>query len=171
MGQRVSLQEELINMKITSKQMVSASKKCEKNEKKYRKDVKKAGSRRPTSVPSLQYESSPGTMEVGGLFFEFAAVRTDSTEMLRAGHREGQRRGRSDLCAERHPGEEFGVELPPDVGSHRCGSTAPRHRREEPGHAEVHRQGQQGVVLSFKIDERREDQQGDGRVREAVRRY
>ena len=47
MGQRVSLQEELINMKITSKQMVSASKKCEKNEKKYRKDVKKAGSRRP----------------------------------------------------------------------------------------------------------------------------
>ena len=42
MGQRVSLQEELINMKITSKQMVSASKKCEKNEKKYRKDVKKA---------------------------------------------------------------------------------------------------------------------------------
>ena len=71
MGQRVSLQEELINMKITSKQMVSASKKCEKNEKKYRKDVKKAGSRRPTSVPSLPYDSSPGVMEVGGLFFEF----------------------------------------------------------------------------------------------------
>ena len=46
MGQRVSLQEELINMKITSKQMVSASKKCEKNEKKYRKDVKKARSPR-----------------------------------------------------------------------------------------------------------------------------
>ena len=74
MGQRVSLQEELINMKITSKQMVSASKKCEKNEKKYRKDVKKAGPRRPPSVPSLQYESSPGTMEEGGLFFNFEAV-------------------------------------------------------------------------------------------------
>eukprot|EP00629_Pelagomonadales_sp_RCC1024_P012447 CAMPEP_0119259938 /NCGR_PEP_ID=MMETSP1329-20130426/554_1 /TAXON_ID=114041 /ORGANISM="Genus nov. species nov., Strain RCC1024" /LENGTH=202 /DNA_ID=CAMNT_0007259347 /DNA_START=160 /DNA_END=768 /DNA_ORIENTATION=+ len=42
MGQRVSLQEELINLKLTSKQMVSASKKCEKQEKKYRKDVKKA---------------------------------------------------------------------------------------------------------------------------------
>jgi charged multivesicular body protein 1 len=42
MGQRVSLQEELINMKISSRQMVSASKKCEKQEKKYRKDVKKA---------------------------------------------------------------------------------------------------------------------------------
>ena len=42
MGQRVSLQEELINLKINSKQMVSASKKCEKNEKKYKKDVKKA---------------------------------------------------------------------------------------------------------------------------------
>ena len=98
-------------MKITSKQMVSASKKCEKNEKKYRKDVKKAGSRRPTSVPSLQYESSPGMMEVGGLFFYFEAVRTDLTEMLRAGHREGQRRGRAHLCAERHPREEFGLEL------------------------------------------------------------
>ena len=73
-------------MKITSKQMVSASKKCEKNEKKYRKDVKKAGSRRPPSVPSLPYESSPGMMDVGGLFFDFEA------EMLRAGHREGQRR-------------------------------------------------------------------------------
>ena len=74
MGQRVSLQEELINMKITSKQMVSASKKCEKNEKKYRKDVKKAGPRRPTSVPSLPYDSSPGMMDVGGLFFDFEAV-------------------------------------------------------------------------------------------------
>ena len=71
MGQRVSLQEELINMKITSKQMVSASKKCEKNEKKYRKDVKKAGSRRPTSVPSLPYDSSPGMVAVGGLFLDF----------------------------------------------------------------------------------------------------
>ena len=29
--------------------------------------------------------SSPGMMEVGGLFFEFEAVRTDLTEMLRAG--------------------------------------------------------------------------------------
>ena len=78
MGQRVSLQEELINMKITSKQMVSASKKCEKNEKKYRKDVKKAGSRRPTSVPSLPYESSPGMMDVGGRLFDVEAGRTDS---------------------------------------------------------------------------------------------
>ena len=55
MGQRVSLQEELINMKITSKQMVSASKKCEKNEKKYRKDVKKAGSRRPVVWRRLRF--------------------------------------------------------------------------------------------------------------------
>ena len=30
-------------------------------------------SRRPTSVPSLPYDSSPGTMDVGGLFFEFEA--------------------------------------------------------------------------------------------------
>lgn len=42
MGQRVSLQETLIDMKLSAKQMVSASKKCEKMEKKYKKDVKKA---------------------------------------------------------------------------------------------------------------------------------
>ena len=28
-------------------------------------------SRRPTSVPSLQYDSSPGTMDVGGFFVDF----------------------------------------------------------------------------------------------------
>lgn len=42
MGNKISLQEELINLKMTSKQMVNASKKSEKNEKKYKKDVKKA---------------------------------------------------------------------------------------------------------------------------------
>jgi charged multivesicular body protein 1 len=42
MGQRISLQEELINLKLTSKQMVNASKKCEKMTVKYKKDVKKA---------------------------------------------------------------------------------------------------------------------------------
>ena len=83
MGQRVSLQEELINMKITSKQMVSASKKCEKNEKKYRKDVKKAGPRRPPAVPSLPYESSPGMMDVGGLLFDFECIRTPREHHMR----------------------------------------------------------------------------------------
>ena len=33
--------------------------------------------------------SSPGMMEVGGLFFDFEAVRTDLTEMLRAGRIDG----------------------------------------------------------------------------------
>ena len=33
------------------------------------------GSRRPTSVPSLPYESSPGDEVVGGLFFDFDAPR------------------------------------------------------------------------------------------------
>ena len=45
----------------------------------------KVRSRRPTSVPSLQYESSPGEEVVGGFFFDIGAVRTDLTEMLRAG--------------------------------------------------------------------------------------
>ncbi len=35
-------------------------------------------SRRPTSVPSLQYESSPGVMDVGGLFFDFDAPRRNA---------------------------------------------------------------------------------------------
>ena len=82
-------------------------------------------------------------MEVGGLFFDFEAVRTDSTEMLRAGHREGQRRGRAHLCAECYKREEFGPELPEDVCENRRGRAAPRYRRQKPGHAEVHRQGQQ----------------------------
>ena len=55
MGQRVSLQEELINMKITSKQMVSASKKCEKNEKSTartsRKLLKRATPKARASTP------------------------------------------------------------------------------------------------------------------------
>ena len=33
MGNKISLEEELVNLKITSKQMQRASKKCEKNEK------------------------------------------------------------------------------------------------------------------------------------------
>ena len=32
-------------------------------------------SRRPTSVPSLQYESSPGMRDVGGFFLDFEANR------------------------------------------------------------------------------------------------
>ena len=49
------------------------------------KAEQKVRSRRPTSVPSLQYESSPGEEVVGGFFFDIGAVRTDLTEMLRAG--------------------------------------------------------------------------------------
>ena len=44
-----------------------------------------ARSRRPTSVPSLQYESSPGMMDVGGLFFYFEAVC--SAQIFRNGKR------------------------------------------------------------------------------------
>ncbi len=44
-----------------------------------------AASRR-VEAPSLHSNaSSPGMMDVGGLFYEFEAVRTDLTEMLRAG--------------------------------------------------------------------------------------
>ena len=38
-------------------------------------------------VPSLPCDSSPGVMDVGRFFCDFEAVRTDLTEMLRAGHR------------------------------------------------------------------------------------
>jgi charged multivesicular body protein 1 len=33
MGNKISLEDELVNLKITSKQMQRAAKKCEKNEK------------------------------------------------------------------------------------------------------------------------------------------
>ena len=43
---------------------------------------------RRVEAPSLHPNaSSPGVMDVGGFFFDFEAVRTDLTEMLRAGHR------------------------------------------------------------------------------------
>jgi len=42
MGNKVSLEDEMINLKITSKQMVRASKKCEKNEKAAIEKLKKA---------------------------------------------------------------------------------------------------------------------------------
>jgi len=42
MGNKVSLQDELVNLKITSKQMSSAAKKCEKNQKTAKLSVKKA---------------------------------------------------------------------------------------------------------------------------------
>jgi len=42
MGNKISLQDELVNLKITSKQMTSASKKCEKNQKQAKLNVKKA---------------------------------------------------------------------------------------------------------------------------------
>ena len=43
-------------------------------------------SRRPTSMPSLQYESSPGMMEVGGCF---SILRPFGPAMLRAGNHGG----------------------------------------------------------------------------------
>lgn len=45
MGNKVSLEEEMINLKIVSKQMQRASKKCEKNEKAAIEKLKKVRSR------------------------------------------------------------------------------------------------------------------------------
>ena len=41
MGNSISLEEELINLRLTSKQMQRASKKCDKNEKEAVKKLKK----------------------------------------------------------------------------------------------------------------------------------
>jgi hypothetical protein len=41
MGNKVSLEEELINLRIVSKQMIRSSKKCEKNEKAALEKLKK----------------------------------------------------------------------------------------------------------------------------------
>ena len=42
-----------------------------------------ARSRRPTSVPSLQYDSCPSHDDVGGLFFDFEPIRVETA--IRAG--------------------------------------------------------------------------------------
>ena len=44
-------------------------------------------SRRPAVLSRRLHESSPGDEVVAGFFFEFEAVRTDLTDMLRAGAR------------------------------------------------------------------------------------
>ena len=52
-----------------------------------------SASRRVEAHSRHLHESSPGEEVVGGLFFYFEGVRTDLTEMLRAGgpeHVEGQ---------------------------------------------------------------------------------
>lgn len=46
MGNKISLEEELINLKITSKQMQRAAQKCEKNEKAAVNKLKKVGPHR-----------------------------------------------------------------------------------------------------------------------------
>jgi charged multivesicular body protein 1 len=43
MGNKVSLEDELINLKIVSKQMQRSAKKCEKSEKEAIEKVKKVG--------------------------------------------------------------------------------------------------------------------------------
>ena len=48
-----------------------------------------SASRRVVVVSLHSNASSPGMMEVGGLFFELEAVWTDLTEMLRAGGIDG----------------------------------------------------------------------------------
>lgn len=52
MGNKISLEDEMINLKITSKQMVRASKKCEKNEKSNIEKLKKPSRRVTWRVPA-----------------------------------------------------------------------------------------------------------------------
>ena len=47
-----------------------------------------SASRRVEAPSRHLHESSPGEEVVGGLFFDFEGVRTDLTEMLRAGRPE-----------------------------------------------------------------------------------
>ena len=58
MGNSISLEEELINLKITSKQMQRAAKKCESNEKAAVNKLKKVGSSGIVDFCSLNPSSS-----------------------------------------------------------------------------------------------------------------
>jgi hypothetical protein len=61
--------------------------------KKDKEKVEHAASRGAAAPSRHRRASSPGMMEVAGFFFDFEAVRTDLTEMLRAGRaRPGQGR-------------------------------------------------------------------------------
>ena len=56
-----------------------------------------SASRRVVVSSLLQYDSCPSHDDVGGFFFDFEAIRTDLTEMLRAGP--GVLAGRAGLGA------------------------------------------------------------------------
>lgn len=60
MGNKVSLEEELINLRIVSKQMARSSKKCEKNEKAALEKLKKV-----RTVVKLQHSDNGGVDELG----------------------------------------------------------------------------------------------------------
>ena len=57
-----------------------------------------SGSRRVAAVSLHCHESSPGVMDVGGLFFDFGAVRTALTETRRAGGSARWRPRTSSMC-------------------------------------------------------------------------
>jgi hypothetical protein len=63
MGNRVSLEEELINFRIVSKQMQRSSKKCEKNEKAAIEKLKKVS----RDIPCFELDSWP-EMTFSGVF-------------------------------------------------------------------------------------------------------
>jgi hypothetical protein len=54
MGNKVSLEEELINMRIVSKQMLRSSKKCEKNEKSAKEKLKKVRQHYTTQCNTME---------------------------------------------------------------------------------------------------------------------
>ena len=58
MGNKVSLEEELINMRIVSKQMLRSSKKCEKNEKSAKEKLKKVRQHDTTRYNTIQHDGN-----------------------------------------------------------------------------------------------------------------
>jgi len=73
MGNKISLEDEMINLKITSKQMGRASKKCEKNEKAAIEKLKK--------VSQLRYIFWSYLINVGSTLIKPTTSHTNNIDL------------------------------------------------------------------------------------------
>ena len=116
MGNRVSLEDEMVNLRIVSKQMQRSAKKCEKNEKASMDKLKKVSSRFLSSHRVLWKLIHCVIINCSSFFFYlFYFVVTDLT-----GYSKRESRRRSYIWSRCDTREKSGLESSSDGQSDRC---------------------------------------------------
>lgn len=145
MGNRQSLEDHLVNLRLASKQMVRASKKAESSEKEAKNKLKKAieahnteGARIYAQVRPCVRPSGTRLQQPRGTGLGVCCKHTAAPHPSAHAHTAGL----PCLSTERHPGEEPGPQLPAPVVQNRCGrSTARERHTHEAGEPCVGREG------------------------------